>query len=216
MKNRQKGSILLIVAGVITVLVIGGFYTYNHVVNKPLLVVQPQVQITANTQSTTTTNLSTKPNVVTPIVQHKLKATTSIVSTKTNQPLVVKVISPNGGETIKMNETIQVRWIANKVLSPKNIFLITTSGGSLTVNASATTTTYSYPLTIKSTGVSSDIFYDVEPGAYKMNISLYDGVAPTDKDGKTCSEKLNLSCSPADTFGKLIVEDESDNTFTIS
>lgn len=135
-----------------------------------------------------------------------------------NTEAKITVLSPNGGESVKIGDKIVINWKTNKLLSSENRFVVSW-GGYLIVNASATTTSYSLPFTISKYWNGTDILHGFRPGQYKFKVSLYDGKIPL-YAGKTCSQKvyegLIMYCSVPDLVGKLITEDQSDNFVTIT
>lgn len=213
MKNYQRGFIVPVIIIIIAALIVGGVYTYSRSHSE----IAPSINnITATTSISTIPTTTSIEKASQEKVTVKTPPTKSTVAVSSSEPLSIKIVSPNGGENIKIGSVIQVKWNSNKTLSPKEIFVINTRGAKAVFNASATNTSYSYPLTIHSTGVTGDILYDVKPGPYRLQVSLYDGIAPRDNNGKTCAEEPHIFCNDTDTYGKLLVEDESDSYFTLS
>lgn len=130
--------------------------------------------------------------------------TFNLVGTSTQT--TVAVLAPNGGESVKIGQTLLVRWSTNNLLSSTNKFVISGIGPAIAVNESATTTSYSYALTIPTYGVAGDAMYALQPGQYKIKVSLYDGLPPVGR----------MFSNPLEQYGKIIAEDESDSFITVT
>jgi hypothetical protein len=102
----------------------------------------------------------------------------------------ITVLSPNGGESYKMGDTLNVEWRAND-LDKVNIYLFRDNGGCSIATPSATGSEFSFRLN-ESVGACSNI----APGKYKIHIAKF-------TDTVTGGSDWN-------------VEDYSDSEFTIT
>jgi hypothetical protein len=145
---------------------------------------------------------------------------TNLNSTKKSSSPNITLLSPKIGETIKIGQSFLIQWNTNRILPPGYKFLINAGGGDQSLDAYHASTSYEYYYLVDKYRVTGDILNNVNPGKYKIKISLYDGVAPKDANGKTCIDRVKngsqLFCSVADQYGKLITESISENYLTIT
>ncbi len=128
----------------------------------------------------------------------------------------VKVVYPNGGETFKIGSTIKVTWNTTGTIPSGAKFELSVYGNGQVVDASPNASSHSLDFIVPKYWYSGDTYDDMAPGQYKIRISLYDGNVPKDVNGKTCMETPHIFCAYPDRFGKIIAEDQSDATFTIT
>ena len=171
------------------------------------------VQLTPGTYSVNVSPWGVKSNSL------PFGVTSSSVTVSTSKPSIT-ITSPNGGETVKIGSNLTIKWNADRTFPASYKFVISGWGTYIAaVNASATTTAYSYNVVVPEHYVTADILSDMSPGQRKIQVSLYDGVAPL-VGGKTCTERVQsgsaMSCNQQELFGNLITSDQSDNYFTIT
>jgi hypothetical protein len=169
MKNIQKGFIVPLLITIIAILVIGGgYYIYSQ--NKKSSIIEQ------NNANTSTTTVST--------------VTTSVVN-QSNPG--VTITSPNGGETFKTGDKINIAW---KITDPNangnsnvSLGIVGVNGTSLSSNdpgivrVGFSYTDNNYTYTIPNSYV----------GSYKIKISVVDFPNPNDsKQYNTISAESNL------------------------
>jgi hypothetical protein len=132
----------------------------------------------------------------------------------------ITLLSPKNGETVKIGQSFLIQWNTNRILSPGYKFVINAGSGDRALDAYQPSTSYGYYYLVDKYRVTGDILSDVAPGQYKIKVSLYDGVAPKDANGKTCADRVKtggqLYCNLADQYGKLMTESTSYNYLTVS
>lgn len=128
----------------------------------------------------------------------------------------ITLLSPKNGETVKIGKSFPIYWDTNRIIPLGYKFIINAGSGDRAFDAYSATTSYGYYYLVDKYRITGDILGDVSPGQYKIKVSLYDGIAPRDANGKTCIERSQIFCSLPDQYGKLITESTSDNYFTIT
>ncbi len=132
----------------------------------------------------------------------------------------ITLLSPKSGEVAKIGTSFPIEWNTNRILPPGYAFIINAGSGDRPLDAYSIGTSFKYYYLVDKYRVTGDIFSDVSPGQYKIKISLYDGNAPRDVNGKTCMDRIKtggqIYCNIPDQYGKLITESTSENYLAIT
>jgi len=154
MKNLQKGSVnIWLVVIIVALLIVIGYFAFMKKAE------------TVNKQTTSTTEAQNQVSV--PTVQPKVNQNTNAPGTS---QLVtsssITVISPNGGEDLKIGKTYTIKWISNpaQMTSPSvGLYLYDTQGHNALQIALSVSLTGTYDWNIPLT---------VKPGSYKISAYL--------------------------------------------
>ncbi|MFA6601307.1 MAG: hypothetical protein WCT02_00365 [Candidatus Paceibacterota bacterium] len=183
----KKGAVFQLAIAIIA-LVVGGIYfaTKNYSGQGPNMVESEK-------------NLEP---AITPI-SYSVKAT-PIPTSNTKVNPVVTVLSPNGGENIRIGGTYKISWNVTGNL-PKGYWTIVAMDNPMgaEVGISSSTAT-SLNWKIEKYKVTGDLLGDMDTGPHKIYVSIY--------DSRPC---YGFCVDPATAKGKLIASDSSDNYFNI-
>lgn len=134
--------------------------------------------------------------------------TRSKVINARNAPQLVRIVTPNGNETLRIGETYQVSWTGPDIIPSSyrlQMALWGTTGGEIILPSNGTTVaqnkTYAWKIdSVVSYPAEAPVSTPIIPGSYKLKLVLY--------DGPRC-----IFCPPP--YPTAIGEDESDTTFRI-
>lgn len=138
-------------------------------------------------------------------------ASFTITSSQTSSVPDINVISPNGGETMKIGSLSSISWRLDGPIQPQyRVLLILKSyngtGGGVIGVYNPLSTGSSISWTVPSSLVTGDLLTSINPGSYyKVRAELYDGEPNT-----------GYSFTVPPSTAKQLAYDESDNYFTIT
>lgn len=153
-------------------------------------------------------NLSRKINLNDKILMDDIVKTfrfTSVPPKVTSTKPSITVLSPNGGEVWKIGSQQIIKWKTTGNIPPNYRIYITIDNGGITglgkVSINSNEITFKVPQYIVEGG---DMMVPIKTGLHKIKIYLFDGIPNTGYP------------NPDIKYGKRVLQDESDNNFTIT
>ena len=184
---------IIIIVGIVLLVNKGGDTTTENIT-------ATSTPSTAATSTNTVSGTVTQP-VVTGTVTVKPTVTATPTSTPTG-PLSITLVSPNGGEIMRIGEKKTITFITTGPIKNEYRVALVLEPGFIPL-ATITATTTSFAWTVPSTVcLGGDACTATEPGAYSITARLYDNVPCVG------------FCMPTD--AKLISEDKSNSSFIIT